>query len=581
MEVKKFRQKFVILTSTAILLASATAPNAFAFTEAVSTSNASSATVDVKQIKEFANSSMMNGGGNEANITPSQTLAETVAMIAFQSDTTHPYNGTDVLKYLYPNDTNTQLREETITPEQAVKWLNSVGYTADIINRPLTTSEIKTNLNASQPMVTVFTNQNPNYWIEPTVAGILYAHDDVVAGTEKLHQSFVKTFDHQEAFIKDGTEANEFQFSDLANSPDATARNSTFKWTKTITNFRKDPTWFNTQNIRADRKSGVFNTTLTKAGTNITGSDFKDPDVSKLQGMYTPANTQTTLKLAAVSLINLYFDAGHQKKVTDLEAFAKISPSTEVTLKQVEDWYTSLGFVYDTASGKLTKTLTKTIGSSGELYLSTMTAKEANNPVQSYAVVGAGFSDSNFGYTPYWKNLKGEQVSPQYTVDWSKSTAFSDMAQKQKSFNYDTIVKEGYTSGAAPKYYSWNYNANTMIYNIREKAAPKVSDNPIFTTTTNQTGTAVPTTTIPSSYTTAADFGIRETQGQEPWCSEYVTAAAINDVYKAKDSTQSGSGAVTNAKTLMQLYNPGVSNANLEAMGGGTIANSIKLIQAK
>ncbi|MFK4782214.1 hypothetical protein ACI1SV_11795, partial [Lactococcus petauri] len=52
-------------------------------------------------------------------------------------------NASDVLKYFYPKYTAEQLRGATITPKQAVEWLHTKGYTASIIDRPLTTTEIK------------------------------------------------------------------------------------------------------------------------------------------------------------------------------------------------------------------------------------------------------------------------------------------------------------------------------------------------------------------------------------------------------------------------------------------------------
>ena len=70
---------------------------------------------------------------------------------------------------------------------------------------------------------------------------------------------------------------------------------------------------------------------MTKSGNDITGAEFTDSDVQALRRKHPATIKDSETKLAAVSLINLYFDDENQKTVADLETFAKIETSQEVT----------------------------------------------------------------------------------------------------------------------------------------------------------------------------------------------------------------------------------------------------------
>ena len=566
---KKFKLKSALVASIGALLFSGLSPTVYAFTNQNSTTNTDGVNIEVKQIKELSGKSLFDYTGKEL---PTQVLASTLAHIV-QTDTISQgtpeyYSGVDVMKYLYPKDTDEQLKNELISAEQALSWLNSVGYSATITNRALTTDEIKKNLDNAQPMLTILTGQNDNDWLHKQEAGILYAHDDVEAGDSKLHASFIMSYDHEDMTIQDGQEANAFQFSDASQSVDDSQRTNTFKWTQTISNFKRDPSWNNRENIREDRKNGIFTTTLSKEGENVVQADFTDDDVKALWGLHKdlPISVSTT-KVDAVALVNLYMDATHQKTVEDFDDFAKISEETPATTKQIEDWLDSLGFSFDTTTGKVTKELTKSLGSEGKLYLSVVNATEADNPRKNEAIIGAGFADNTEGYTPNWVNVKAEQINPQYQVDWSLPNAMDILEKKMKAFDYDTILRDGYLGST---YYDYNYNADTLIYNIKEKDKPNGVANSFTKSLSSkqEVSTSV-------DYATAPDFAIRETQGQEPWCAEYVNAAAVNTVEKA---TQAGN-PVTSAKTLMQLIYPGVPDSELSTMGGGTIENNLSVMQ--
>ena len=202
------------------------------------------------------------------------------------------------------------------------------------------------------------------------------------AGTEKLHQSFVKTAYHGELFIQDGAEQNAFKFEDQYENPDSSSAASYYKWVKSITDIQKDPTWESSLTILSNRASGIFNVNLTKSGNDITGAAFTDSDLKGLYRKYPATTKDSEAKLAAVSLINLYFDADHQKTIEELDNFAKIDTSKDVTGRQIVEWYKSLGFACDTSSGKLTKDLTKSLSSSGKLYLTTYKATDQQNNLQ-------------------------------------------------------------------------------------------------------------------------------------------------------------------------------------------------------
>lgn len=559
-----------------VLLFSATIPHALAFTESVNQSSEDGVNIEIKQIDEIAKTEF----GDTTNL-PSQALAELAARVVNTDGKSNGnfYYGSDVLKYLYPNDSETALKNEGISAEQVIEWLHSIGYTATLINRSLTTSEIKEKLDDSQPMITILDGQNSDDWLNRNNAGVLYAHDDVEAGTEKLHKSFIKSYNFGEATIEDGAEASSFTFSDMANSPDPTQSNNSYKWVQTITDIKKDPSWDNIVNIREDRKNGVFNVKLTKEGTNVVAADFTDDDVTKLRGMYDKNIPSSATKLAAVSLINLYLNSEHQKTVSDLEQFAKISSTTDATSQQIEDWYRSLGFTFDLTNEKTSKDFVKSQGSQGKLYLSVLKARDSKNDNQHAAIIGNGFVENTSGFFAYWQDVKNwEQFTPVYDVDWSQPDAFQKQTEKMKAFNFDRIQKS-IGDPQAPSGVAGDYDVETSLYNLREKDAPSTTINTDATkdfTESNGSNLSTNSSTV-ANYHTNPEFAAREVQGQEPWCSEYVGAAEINVLDKA---TTSGT-PVTSAKQIMQELYPGVPDEQLKTMSGPTINELLKLYQSK
>lgn len=531
--------------------------------------------VDIKQIKELAGIQF-----NPDASTPSQALATTVAALV-SHDSVGPQGNLStaattqtVLKYIYPNYTAQQLTGATITPDQAVAWLHSVGYTATIINRPLTTTEIKADLDKSEPIVTILTNQNVNDWLRQNYAGILYAHDDVTAGTQTLHKSFIKSVNYGETEIQDGQEAAAFSFPDETSQPDPVAQQDSFKWVSTITDIKQDPSWTNSQSIVGSKATGIFASKLSKSGTQ-SELDFTDKSVTGLLNKYPHTNTDQSTKLAAVSLINLYEDAAHQKTVADLDSYLKISAETYISVQQIENWYQNLGFDFDTIKGRAPMALTQAINNSGRLYLTLLDASSAKNTVKNTAVIGAGYIDNSFGgYMPLIDSVKDwEQIEPSFVE--TPTTPFSQIKQEMDTFDYSSLIlglgEYGGTNGGT-------YSENTTIYNIRAKGLPdskEVTKAPTSTVTTpTQVSNVKPA--VNASYVFNPNFQIRETQGQQPWCSEYVNAAAVNTVNK----TIPYSSPIT-AQAIMQADLPKLSSAVLAQTPGDSIQNIFKIMASK
>lgn len=576
---KDWKMKCGVTLSTLILLATSTVPNALAFSVTQSTTNEDGISVNIKQIKELANNNLL-----VSDATPSQALAQTLASLVSHDPSgdngnfTEVLDANDVLQYFYPNYTAEQLKGATLTPAQGVEWLHSKGYNATIVDRPLTTTEIKARLDNSEPIVTVLQNQNTSNWLDSTYAGVLYAHDDVETGTAegKLHASFIKTVNYGEAQINDGTEAQPFQFPELKNSPDPLQAESSFKWVSTITGIKRDPSWENAQTIAGDKAKGIFQHKLTQA-SGQSQVDFTDPNVTALLNKFPIGTKEQTAKLAAVSLINLYEDEAHQKTVKDLEEDLKISSTSFVTSQQIIDWYKYLGFDFDVYKGRAPMNLTMAINNSGRLYLTLFKAKDAKNKIKNTAALGTGYLNNSFnGYRPYWSTVKmGENLVPFYDVPLNSSGLKKQQALA-KQFKYTSVQNV-----ISSPFSKTTYDEEMTIYNIRLKGTPNDSGITIkptqSVTTPSVTSKVKPTTN--ASYNKAPSFNIREIQGQQPWCSSYVAAGAVNTIGNAPLTDGEDKGAITTAKKIMQLDRPGVPDEELQTLPGTTISHMLEVIQ--
>ncbi|MCT3099603.1 C47 family peptidase [Lactococcus lactis] len=704
MKVKWKPLQGLVSLGVGLLLFSSIAPSAAAFTVQQSVSNEDNISVNIKQIDNFKNLFA------SVHAKPSDSLAQTLVSVLSHDKVGENGNLTvfasvrDVLKYTYPNATEDQLNGLTINGEQAVNWLHHVGYTATLVNRPLTTDEIKKELDASDPIIPILTNQNKDNWLDDSLAGVLYAHDDVEAGTEKLHKSFIETIGLGEAMVEDGQEAQPITFPVQSEAIDPIQSNDKYLWAQTIMNVKQDPSATNVQTLNTNTKNGVFASKVTNAGTSST-VDFTDPLLDGLKNKapdspaltfsasaqnkgwlpeskygapidpgsglrieamkaslyhlpqgesggvsYTafvqgtgwqaeqsnggvagttgkalrmeaikmrltgslaqkysityavyvegkgwtayskdnamagttgqsrkitalsiylqkkklPKAPSDETKRSAVALVNLYEDAAHQKTVADLETFAGVAPTAAITSKQVMDWYHYLGLVFDTQNGRFSKAKSMAVNKSGRLYYTFLKAKTAPDNIQNWGMIGTGYNDNSFSYSPEQTFLNEDFAPSMYWAQRGKET-FSQTNDRMKTYDYDHI----YTKDEQGKQAS-EYEEEVTIYNIRAKESTDTVD--VNTPIDSPSSPATPVNAINAAYHPLSAFKINETQGQEPWCSEYVAASAINTMNQTTDVT---------AQAVMQAYQPNVSLEQLKTMTGGSIDNALKALQSK
>lgn len=306
--------------------------------------------------------------------------------------------------------------------------------------------------------------------------------------------------------------------------------------------------------------------------------DFTDPAITKLLNKYPASAKEHKTKLAAVSLINLYEDAQHQKTVKDLESFLKIAPTTFVTSQQIIDWYKYLGFDFDVYKGRAPMALTKAINDKGRLYLTLFKAQDAKNKEQNTATLGTGYlNDSANGYRPYWSSVKAEDtLSPYYNTPLT-AAGLKKQQELAKKFQYTNVQR---VKGTWPVEKT-TYNEEMTLYNIRLKGTPNdsgITTPPTSSITTPPTNSNIKLNTT-ASYKDNSNFHVRETQGQEPWCTSYVQASAVNTIGKAPLNHTADKGAITTAKKLMQLSYPGTSDSDLSKMSGKTVQEALKNLE--
>lgn len=694
-----------------LLLFSSIAPSAAAFTVQQSVTNENNVSVNIKQIENFKNLF------SNVHAKPSDSLAQTLVSVLSHDKVGENGNLTvfatvrDVLKYTYPNATEDQLNGLTINGEQAVNWLHHVGYTATLVNRPLTTDEIKKELDASDPIIPILTNQNKDNWLDDSLAGVLYAHDDVEAGTEKLHKSFIETIGLGEAMVEDGQEAQPITFPDQSGAIDPIQSNDKYLWAQTIMNVKQDPSATNVQTLNTNTKNGVFASKVTNAGTSST-VEFTDPLLNGLKNKvpdspaitfsasaqnkgwlpeskygapidpgsglrieamkaslyhlpqgesggvsYTafvqgtgwqaeqsnggvagttgkalrmeaikmrltgslaqkysityaayvegkgwtayskdnamagttgqsrkitalsvylqkkklPKAPSDETKRSAVALVNLYEDAAHQKTVADLETFAGVAPTAAITSKQVMDWYHYLGLVFDTQNGRFSKAKSMAINKSGRLYYTFLKAKTAPDNIQNWGMIGMGYSDNSFNYSPQ-QSFLNEDFAP--SMYWSQraNENFSQTNDRMKTYDYDHI----FTLDEQGKQAS-EYEEEVTLYNIRAKESTDTVD--VNTPIDSPSSPVTPVNAINAAYHPLAHFIPSGTQGQEPWCSEYISASAINTVNQITAATPQNSRVT--AQGVMQAFYPNVGLDQLKTMSGVKIDEYLKVLQSK
>ena len=459
-------------------------------------------------------------------------------------------------------------------------------------------------------IIPILTNQNKDNWLDDSLAGVLYAHDDVEAGTEKLHKSFIQTIGLGETMIEDGQEAQPITFPVQSSAIDPIQSNDKYLWAQTIMNVKQDPSASNVQTLNTNTKSGVFASKVTTAGTAST-VEFTDPLLNGLKNKvpdspaitfsasaqnkgwlpeskygapidpgsglrieamkaslyhlpqgesggvsYTafvqgtgwqseqsnggvagttgkalrmeaikmrltgslaqkysityavyvegkgwtayskdnamagttgqsrkitalsvylqkkklPKAPSDETKRSAVALVNLYEDADHQKTVADLETFVGVAPTATITSKQVMDWYHYLGLVFDTQNGRFSKAKSMAVNKSGRLYYTFLKAKTAPDNIQNWGMIGMGYNDNSFSYSPEQSYLNEDFAPSMYWAQRGKET-FSQTNDRMKTYDYDHI----YTKDEQGKQAS-EYEEEVTLYNIRAKESTDTVD---------------------------------------------------------------------------------------------------------
>ncbi|WP_425435567.1 C47 family peptidase, partial [Lactococcus fujiensis] len=284
-----------------------------------------------------------------------------------------------------------------------------------------------------------------------------------------------------------------------------------------------------------------------------------------------PSPSQET-KDSAVKLINLYEDGEHQKTVSDLETFAKVSSNAAISSQQIMDWYHFLGFEFDTNQGRFSKDKAMAINDTGRLYFTLLKASKETTALKNYGLIGVGYMNNSAGYSPSLYTFSNQDTVPyaRYIPTAKENVDMTPFFDRIKNYNYDkfsTIDLDGNPVD--------DFQEEVTLYNIRAK---EINDKVVFPSTGGETAPSVTSVQSNADFKTVSNFTVRETQGQEPWCSEYDAASIINTLNKVPSETTNGT---ITAKELMSSYFPGKTEEELKAMSGGNIADSLAVLKNK
>lgn len=203
------------------------------------------------------------------------------------------------------------------------------------------------------------------------------------------------------------------------------------------------------------------------------------------------------------------------------------------------------------------------VNKSGRLYYTFLKAKTAPDNIQNWGMIGMGYNDNSFSYSPQQSFLNEDFAPSMYWSLRAKETS-SQANDRMKTYDYDHI----YTNDEQGKQAS-EYEEEVTLYNIRAKESTDTVN--VNTPIDSPQSPATPVNAINAAYHPLSAFKINETQGQEPWCSEYVAASAINTLNQTNNVT---------AQAIMQAYQPNVSLEQLKTMSGGSIDNALKALQS-
>ena len=142
-----------------------------------------------------------------------------------------------LLKYVYPNYNDAQLKSVTANLEQSNKFLNNQGYKTKISAGQLNLTLLKEELSNRRPVIAYLT-ANGDYWIEQESSVIIYGYQKITfPGRPPQVVYMYRSVNHGNGAIYNGGEnAISLLLKESQTDPSA---NITFKWVSTLYGFNK------------------------------------------------------------------------------------------------------------------------------------------------------------------------------------------------------------------------------------------------------------------------------------------------------------------------------------------------------
>jgi len=142
-----------------------------------------------------------------------------------------------LLKYVYPNYSDAQLKSVTANLEQSNKFLNNQGYKTKISAGQLNLTLLKEELSNRRPVI-AYLSANGHYWIEQESSIIIYGYQKITfPGRPSQVLYMYRSVIHGNGAIYSGGEnAIPLLLKESQTDPSA---NITFKWVSTLYGFNK------------------------------------------------------------------------------------------------------------------------------------------------------------------------------------------------------------------------------------------------------------------------------------------------------------------------------------------------------
>lgn len=142
-----------------------------------------------------------------------------------------------LLKYVYPTYSDTQLKSVSANLEQTNKYLLNQNYKTKIVKGVLDIAQLKEELSKGRPVIAYLT-ANGDYWIEQETAVIIFGYQKIKFPNRPEMISYTyKSINHGKGAIYNGSE-NEIYLLLNEGIIDPSA-NVTFKWDSTLYGFNK------------------------------------------------------------------------------------------------------------------------------------------------------------------------------------------------------------------------------------------------------------------------------------------------------------------------------------------------------